>query len=498
MILLKKFAASVKSRKTSSAIVHADCLAHFNKWLRNEGLSDKTIGSAHNLVASLLRWCVRNAPRAIAKNVNIWSTPHAAGLGQPLEARSSPNADQIKRILAACYSDIEGIENRIFEERMLPLSPEAGEYKDLLMFVLKSGEGMLPSQEALRKVRGGTSALVQLKKYGGLMGVIARYYLTHADVFPFYLAILIQTSGNPQSILKMGRDCIVGVPLRPDLERLVWEKRRAGREQAPEFPRSKEWSAPNIVRKLLALTDELVPQASTFHRESVFLCRSLRLAARCLSWQSIHLEYQDFLKRHGLPHFELRQYRTAGAVLHNQAAKTIEASRIRLQHADVQTTRSYTAQSDVQGFHDGVILKFQGLIRAAAQQYGVRRTTPGQTVSTDSLSTTVFGFDCSSPLAGTAPGSKKGELCLSFSQCATCPGAIVVVDDPVVVARLVTTRDHLVKTRERSLREGWSPRFDAIYGPTLAILEHQVLPFVAPETFRLVQGVGIPSLPHLE
>jgi len=54
----------------------------------------------------------------------------------------------------------------------------------------------------------------------------------------------------------------------------------------------------------------------------------------------------------------------------------------------------------------------------------------------------MFGFDCKDPLAGTAPGTRQGELCTNFMGCFTCPNA-VIAPEPLTVARLLQARDHL-------------------------------------------------------
>jgi hypothetical protein len=46
------------------------------------------------------------------------------------------------------------------------------------------------------------------------------------------------------------------------------------------------------------------------------------------------------------------------------------------------------------------------------------------------------------PMAGVAPGTRRGELCTNFMGCFTCPNA-VITPDPSTVARLLQARDHL-------------------------------------------------------
>jgi len=91
---------------------------------------------------------------------------------------------------------------------------------------------------------------------------------------------------------------------------------------------------------------------------------------------------------------------------------------------------------------------------------------------------TVFGFQCNDPFSGIAPASRPGALCTNFSHCATCPGAVVTLDDPRVVVKLISTFAMLKKTKATSIETGWYPRFQALYEPTLSIIRDELLPKV--------------------
>ena len=114
------------------------------------------------------------------------------------------------------------------------------------------------------------------------------------------------------------------------------------------------------------------------------------------------------------------------------------------------------------------------------------------------LATTLFGFDCKDPFAGTAEGSHIGEACGRFFSCSTCPGAVVVLDSPHVVAKLLATTEHLRNERARASAEGWAPRFQVLYGPTLTILERDLLPLITDDLKALAQREYTPPLPRLE
>ncbi|HKU28270.1 MAG TPA: hypothetical protein VJQ54_22575, partial [Candidatus Sulfotelmatobacter sp.] len=110
-----------------------------------------------------------------------------------------------------------------------------------------------------------------------------------------------------------------------------------------------------------------------------------------------------------------------------------------------------------------------------------------------------FGFGCKDPFAGLAPGSEPGRMCLQFFRCATCPGALIPVDDIRVVARLLSASEALRQARQQSIREGWTMRFEVMYGPVQAILDQEILPILGEAIVeRARQLVDTNRLPWIE
>jgi hypothetical protein len=108
--------------------------------------------------------------------------------------------------------------------------------------------------------------------------------------------------------------------------------------------------------------------------------------------------------------------------------------------------------------------------------------------------TTVFGFDCSDPLAGLAPGTHRGELCTHFLGCFTCPNA-VIPPNPATLARLLQAREHL----QRAAETVHPARWEALYAPPLRILEHDLLPRFAARELAAAEPLRacLPALPEL-
>ena len=472
-----------------------DCLSKFSEWLQKMGFGVRTVGSRHNTAVRMLSWCERNAPEAVAENIELIRSPYASRFIQRDEKISNLGEQDIKKILSACYSEIEVIQSRLSSCSFDLITEGDGELSKLLFLCFERGGGELPV--GLQKTAEGAKILRMLRPYGGMRYIYRQFNLMPRDIFPFYLAILIQTSGNPQSLLSASRDCIFPVPLRDDLERVVWEKARAHGEQAPDFSKKKEWSAPNIIRKLVALNENLRNSANPNFSESLFLCRNGRAESVPPSWQCIHLNFAEFKKCHALPTFELRELRKVGGQLHHKAGRSLATAKQRLQHANVTTTQIYTPLSDIRGVHESVVHRFQGLIFSESKK-SIEYDVPVSEESIDTSVETLFGFGCRNPFAGIAAGSKSGEICLHFFQCATCPGAMIAVDDTLVVARIFNSYEFLLKERDRSIKEGWSQRFDAVYAPTLQIIEKEILPAISVSVLDEAKKIRCPSLPRLE
>jgi len=469
------------ARRAAQRPLPVNCIASLAVWLQRSHYGPKAAQECMNAICRLLRWCVRNVRGTV--------DPHASLLPaqfHQVDSQGRPTMDeaQMKEILRCCYADIERVEARLAKGKRMRSGVAGSEEEGPLVRVIRElmdiGGGDLPKQEAVLDVRAGSSVLGRARAFGGLQGILPWLYPTIHDVFPFYLAILVQTSGNPQALRLLARSCIEPHAVRTDLERLVWDKPRARSEQSADFPVGRAWSAPNLVRRMCALNQDLVVSAQSEEAGLVFIARG-KAGCRVISWQSIHDCLAEFLQRHGLASFHLSDLRRAGAKLHHVAGRSIRAAKVRLNHADVGTTQRYTSAADLQAQHDHTILRFQGVLLRESR--GSRNRATHAAVAHDSAAgppmETVFGFGCKDPLAGVAAGSSPGRMCMQFYQCATCPGAVVPVDDAQVVARLLGASEALQQARLRSICEGWVARFDTIYGPVRTIIEQEILPLVS-------------------
>ncbi|MBU0537698.1 MAG: hypothetical protein KKG73_04585, partial [Gammaproteobacteria bacterium] len=462
--LLRKFGNFIAQTYGDIKIIPINCLSDFEAHLAESKIALRTSGNAYNAAYGVLNWLLRNAPKLIDNRIIIERGQVASrSYSISLPRSEPPDEALITRILSCCYEEIDATQAARRIIRSIPLKTESDEFSEILRFLLKAGEGRLPTMAQLCSVPGGQGVKKELSKYGGVVEIYS--YISMRELFSYYLAILVQASANPQSLREADKNCIIEIPFREDLERFVWEKKRSGRLQTPDFSKNKEWAAPNIARKLLAENSELRDLAPLRYRDALFICRTSAMNVSIPSWQSIHNCLREFQKQHELPFFTLTDLRRAGAVMHHKAGRSILAAQQRLQHKSPLVTQKYTALEDLSVHHNNKIRKFQGLMIQTARKV-ISSDTSLNKKSQGRNAETLFGFQCKDPLAGLADGSRPGVTCPKFQQCSSCSGAIVVVDDPSNVARLISAAEHLSVERERAISEGWSKRFDYLYQPT--------------------------------
>ncbi|MBI5790420.1 MAG: hypothetical protein HZA63_02985 [Rhodocyclales bacterium] len=454
-------------------------------------------------ISRLVQWCARNLSWFISRKAILKVPPVPRDKRRRAPARITPTDDDLKAVLRSCYAAMDEIEGQLALGRRLldggADSDEERELADLLQRCLAAGGGTLPKQRSLPQLERGLRH--RTANAGGMRKLTSMLWLTTQGVFVYYLAILIQTSGNPLAILELKVDCIRPHPLRDDLERLVWSKPRARREQLVDFPRDKGRSAPALCRRLIELTAPLREQAPARERDRLFLAvRQNDRRVRALAAGIVDLYAEQFQASQGLTPFLLREFRRSGAKAHHRATGDITTAQQRLNHRSTVTTAKYTGLGDVANRHETVVRRFQGeFVRLAMGRS--ERSTPAAAAggSSPAPAETVFGFECRDPYSGMAEGSRHGTLCQQFSQCATCAGAIVTLDDPKVVARLVATSRELAHLRGRAMQEGWPARFLAVYEPTRRIIDEELLPAVGASVLERATGLAIQyPIPHLD
>lgn len=477
-----------------------DVLVRFRNWLALQNLGGSTCQSHLNEVRRILLWINRNC-NSIMHSGTIFNVPafvrDLPEGGQPLDR------EVIKQVLAACYFEIEQVRAHLKKGKRIlageDLTGDEHRLHVLLVKLLDIGKGVIPSQIALRKIR--EISVREINYYGGLRNLWKLISPSAENVFPFYLAILAQCSGNPMSIRNMSRDCIRAHPLREDRRSLVWLKERSNREQIADFSIQRPRSAPVLVEELLEINERLVAHMSLPERNMLFISNgNCHPSVPCM--QLLHVLLDAFIDRHNLPSFDFKQLRKAGAVLHFRASGDIQVPRSRLNHRSSKTTLAYTANDEVRQENDRLINRFQGELLAQSTAISSPFAEKGRLSQSEYGDTknaaTVFGFGCKDPYGGVAPGSVPGKMCMKFTGCATCPGAIVVLDDIRVVARLIKSSTELKSARQRAMEEGWIERFNALYDGVQKIIDEELLaranPIIIEKAKSLIGYIILPTL----
>ncbi|VWD37437.1 hypothetical protein BCO18430_06489 [Burkholderia contaminans] len=498
---LRKFAKYLRAAGCNElSSLPSGVLIDYRNWLAMEKLALSSADCAFRTARAMLSYCERSASHVLNGEMKL--SILGFGSGETRHRESIPD-QEVKKILSCCYGEIERIEQRLKFGRILVSGGapdnENSEKSKLISELLDLGKGVLPTQVEIFRARRNLKRRVLA--HGGLRVLAGLLWLCTDDLLPFYLALLIQTSGNASSMKEIERDCIRSHPVRSDLERIVWKKRRANREQWVDMPVGRKWSAANIVRRLRVLNEDLIPRCPVYDRDKLFLAYRLD---KCLpgfpSDSRLVVLKNEFADRHGLPNFTFSSIRRAGARAHHKATGDTRVAQKRLNHTSLRTTARYLDANELAETHDRIIRGYQGMLLRAS--IGLTETSSGSgsaVVEMPAPAETVFGFGCVNPFAGLAEGSKPGVLCMQFQKCAVCPGAIIPLDDVTVVARLLAASCALEDARERALKEGWMPRFLKLYEPTREILSGEILPAVTETVRRLAtEKMDKSRIPRLE
>jgi len=496
---IRKFASFLRSTGAGMQLpLPATIACDLRSWLQASGLAPSTAQSVLNASISVLEYCERRDVDILSRGtrliVDSFKVP-------PTSPHSVPSEDMVKDILKCCYREIESIEARIATaKRLLAGVHNTDLEKDKAQIIgelLVIGHGEIPRRTAI------PAALRRLvDSMGGVRAISQYIWISPRDLLPFYIAILIQTSGNAEAILKLKRSCVSPHPLRDDLERVVWEKPRSHREQRIEAPVGRSWSAASLIRRLANVNENLTTKCEKKDRKKLFISYMTASKKPCVPTNTLlYLELKKFVELHSLEKFSFSSLRYANAFAHFRANGSLADAKRRLNHVSIATTLRYADIAARRDHHDTVILGFQGLM-ARLSLSGSRDASPSerQVLWREQMPVdTVFGFRCRNPFEGIAEGSSPGNLCLQFHKCATCPGALIPLDNLEVVARLLATDAVLRDAHSRAIREGWLARFQLLYEPTRRILTEEILPAVsATVRTRAARMMDLRVIPPLE
>lgn len=480
-----------------ATVLPNDTLVQLQKWLASQpALRGSTCQSIFNICQIALQWCERNTGVFGRKALKIPSVRFKREQPQPTEALPE---DIVRSVLKCCYAEIDDIKSRIATGRRLLKGTWENETERQIGILLQElthlGNGLIAKLKIVNS--SGNNLSRRVVDAGGLDLLSRKLFPSPEDVFPFYLAILIQTAGNPSSILELKRDSVRPHPVREDREMLVWVKRRSHAEQKADFSSSRSRSAPSLIKQLEELTEPLLPHAEEKQRKFLFIAKS-KFGIRVPCVQLLHMMLSDFIAKHELPGFTFKQFRKTSAVLHEETSGNVLVAKRKLNHRSVRTTIAYVETSA--GIEKGneLIARFQGELYELSKVGDALKLDNRHKLKSEKKCSSIFGFDCHDPFSGIAPQSEKGELCENFQHCAICFGALVVIDDPVIIAKLLKSMKVLREAEVRSSVAGWVERFDAVYRPTMEIIERDLLSKVSPIILEKAKKLPAPDIPFLE
>jgi hypothetical protein len=495
-----RFAEFLKAQPegVKQTLADMNVLVRYRADLTHVRVSALTLTSRYNLVRRLLTQCAEDADqphRALFRGPAA-KFPHRKG---PTVTREI-TAEDLRRITSACKREIDrAIQDFSARERL-----ERGEYvasselvglraSSLQKLILLESEGLY-TQRDIKDYAGPWAPAGSRWKKTPLRASERYRSLTIRTALPYYLLILIQTCGNPQGIKDLKIDCLQPHPTDPLKRRIYWIKQRGHGEQAFDVLAEGRYSVVRCVDDLLRMTRPIRSLASPGDARVLMITRTGKVSRRIAG---LHEVLQDFRAEHSLPTFSFVDLRKGSAAVIDRVTGSRRAVSHALQHRHAGTSRHYLrARRSVDQRYERV-LHFQGQMVALA---AARTPERGPSMAAPRYET-VSGVLCRDPLAGAAKGSLAGEACLKWLECCRCPNAVIVKDDPAIVARIVRAAQSLREMREAaaSSADGFQ-HFEAAFRPTLHVIESQILPQISKKVRTRAEQIAatLPALPLVE
>ena len=455
-------------------------------------------GSRANVLMQLrqmIDWTKRRHPSRLPERIDF---PWRVWPNRNTDTRPRLGGGDLKAILRACYEDIDEAWDRFETGRKIlatngPVDGVDPELCELIRALASVDEGLVPSRALA--IRSGVN-ISAVNRHGGLRHLGGYLHLTGETVAAFFIALAIQTAGNPDALRLATRDCQVAHPF--DEHRIIveWAKPRAGakvkRAQRRSFDRRRRYAAPNLIDRLLAMTAPLAARASRQDRNRLLLVKSEKKnTVTLVANGTLSHALKPFIKRSNariaiwnkaaperarpfLPDFAAVLLRGSVATEYYKASGgDIVATQDVLNHVRADTTELYVKGPQTRRIQHETIARLQELMLGWI--IGPKADTEDQVqrdcIALASDATALFSHDCLNPAAGIAPGSTVGRACRHFGGCLRCPGLVIPIDAEHM-ARVLQAKKELERARERI-----DPRrFELLYAPSLRILTDDILP----------------------
>lgn len=428
----------------------------------------------------LVEWTRRNRPEHLPCRIDFTRGSYDIHSSKP---RRRLTTSELKAILAHCYEEIDEAWRMFSIGRhaiatsgdLVGIDPRL---VDSIRKLASVDDGVVAGKRNMERSGVPWSTVV---RHGGLQKVAPYLHLTNEAAVAYYIAIVIQTAGNPDPIRLIDRDCLTAHPLDDNRVMVEWDKPRAGRKykraQRRSFDTRRIYAAPNLIDRLLQMTAPLMGRARPQDRGKLFLLRSEQTGAITVIpeptlWRGVKL----FVERRNakatadsglpmLPDFAPAFLRGSIATEYYKASGgDIAITQAQLNHANVATTDRYVRGPETERIQHETIAKAQAMLVAWVTDIEAPNHKPKRRPG---KATVPFAHDCLDP----ANGAYDGSLCPHYGACLRCPGLVIPLDVDHL-ARILQAIAALVDARNRIDPLRW----EKIYGPSYRILLNDILP----------------------
>ena len=493
-------------------------LRAFIAWLDRQLHSKGARYVVWSSVKQLFAWLLRYRPELMHPGLELPFNPFPRKNAEA-KPRDALEQSEIEAVLAAARADIEASWALFTEgERALASvdraaiarEPDLGrlDLKDLgvlLAVIVDRFEGLVPTDRAMRKAKWWP--LYYALKHHGHSNRVARFlHAVPETLIPYMIAIGAQTYANPEALRLLRRDCMSEHLVLDRRVVVSWRKGRSNREQRRSFLRDRSVSAPNLIDRVLAMTERLVPHVPARERSGLFLYASVHGGTRAVRQIPNYLataHVRRFLERHELRGaaggplpLTLASLRATGLTLaHAAMGYDILKTQALANHATPDTTQRYVDRPTVRTAQVAALGRLQARFVETVRRGGDIEKADEIVGGVVGEHATASGFVCIDPLSGVGEGQRPGRLCTAWLGCFTCPNAVIPLETDVL-ARLLRTRAALVDARAGMASARWL----LLYAPKLEIIDRDIVPHFPSEMHAaaLAQLDGTPPLPPIE
>ncbi len=496
-------------------------LRSYIAWLNQKAIVKSSRDNTWSSVKAPLLWLKRHRPDLLQLNLDMPINPfsHKYSGARPRAALSRSVLDAV---LAACKTDIEASWADFQTGRLLIQAQDLRAIKStaltdldlkdfgVLLALIQARHGSIIPRRPMPDANGKICWRLHqaIRRHGGNRRVSRFLHATAETLIPYMIAVGAQTFANPEALRNMRRDCMTDHIFLEGRVHVEWAKGRARQIQRRSFLRGRRLSVPNLIDRVLEITEPLVCKVLSKDADRLFLVggiltsRRVRLIPHCEVVEHV----KSFALRHGLQDFggsplalTVASLRPTGLTLaHSALRNDILKTQVLANHADPDQTRHYVDRPITRAEQAATIARLQGRFVEAVRGGNGLDSLSGQTAPSpvaDARNATASGFICSDPLSGIAPGQRKDELCTAWLGCFTCPNAVIPLD-PGTLARLLRMRDALADARSKMSPDRWL----LLYAPKLEIIERDILPGFPSDVHARAQAkvAQVPPPPPIE